>query len=35
MVATMIRLGHTNCWDYPLGIFRSAVDELEQANGDH
>ena len=30
----MIRLGHSNAWDYPLGIFHSAVEEMEKANGD-
>jgi hypothetical protein len=30
----MIRLGHANCWDYPLGVFHSAVEEMEKANGD-
>jgi hypothetical protein len=31
----MIRMGHVNCWDYPLGVFHSAVQELEKAHGDH
>ena len=30
----MIRMGHVNCWEYPLGVFHSAVKELEKAHGD-
>jgi hypothetical protein len=31
----MIRLGHANCWDYPLAVFHAAVSEMEKANGDN
>ena len=27
----MIRAGHHDAWDYPLGIFLAAVDELTEA----
>jgi hypothetical protein len=27
----MIRAGHQGAWDYPLGIFLAAVDELTEA----
>jgi hypothetical protein len=28
----MIRLGHVNAWDYPMDVYRSAVQEIEEAN---
>ena len=30
-VATLIRCGHANAWDYPLGVFLAAADELKEA----
>jgi hypothetical protein len=30
----MIRVGHVNAWEYPMGVFHSAVEEMEKANGD-
>lgn len=30
----MIRMGHANCLEYPVGMFHAAVRELEKAHGD-
>ena len=30
-VATLVRCGHANAWDYPLGVFIAAADELKEA----
>ena len=30
-VSTLIRCGHANAWDYPLGVFIAATDELKEA----
>jgi hypothetical protein len=31
-VATLVRLGHVNAWDYPMDLYRAAIDELKEAN---
>ena len=28
----MIRAGHAGAWDYPLGVYLAAVDELKETN---
>lgn len=30
-VSSVIRAGHRDAWDYPVGIFRAAVEELEES----
>ena len=30
-VAVLIRAGHTVAWDYPHGVFMSALEELEES----
>lgn len=30
-VSTLIRAGHHLAWEYPLGVFLAAVDELKEA----
>ena len=32
-MATVIRAGHPNAWDYPMDVYRSAIAELEAAHG--
>jgi hypothetical protein len=31
-VATLVRIGHAAAWDYPMDVYRAAIEEVKEAN---